>query len=338
MSILVTGGAGYIGSHTVLELIEAGYDVLVYDNLSNSSKLSLERVSRLTGKKIPFIDGDIRDENKLNSLFESNMIDAVIHFAGLKSVGESVDRPLFYYNNNVLGSLQLFKVMQNFNVKKLVFSSSATVYGEPISVPLSESMPVGKPTNPYGMSKLMIENIISDLCRSDQEFSAAVLRYFNPVGAHESGLIGEDPFGIPNNLMPFITQAALGEQKVLSVYGSDYPTIDGTGVRDYIHVVDLAKGHLAALEKCMEESKHLVVNLGTGIGYSVLEVIKTFQKVNNVKIPYQMTARRAGDVASCYADATYADTYLNWSAKRTLGDMCVDSWRWQKQNPKGYEQ
>jgi UDP-glucose 4-epimerase len=337
MSILVTGGAGYIGSHTVLELIEAGYNVIVYDNLSNSSKLSLERVSRLTGKKIPFIDGDIRDESKLNNLFELNMIDAVIHFAGFKSVGESVDKPLVYYNNNVFGSLQLFKVMQNFNVKKLVFSSSATVYGEPKSVPLSETLPVGKPANPYGMSKLMIENIISDLCQSDQEFSAAVLRYFNPVGAHESGLIGEDPLGTPNNLMPFITQAAIGEQKVLSVYGSDYPTFDGTGVRDYVHVVDLAKGHLAALEKCMEESKHLVVNLGTGVGYSVLELIKTFQKVNNVKIPYQMTARRAGDVASCYADVTYADTYLNWRAKRTLGDMCVDSWRWQKQNPKGYD-
>lgn len=338
MSILITGGAGYIGSHTVLALIEAGYDVLVYDNLSNSSKLSLEKVSQITGKEIPFIDGDIRDANKLNSLFESNTIAAVIHFAGLKSVGESVDKPLSYYSNNVLGSLQLLKVMQNFNVKKLVFSSSATVYGEPISVPLDESMPVGKPTNPYGMSKLMIENIISDLCKSDQEFSAAVLRYFNPVGAHESGLIGEDPYGIPNNLMPFITQTALGEQKVLSVYGSDYPTIDGTGVRDYIHVVDLAEGHLAALEQCMEESKHLVVNLGTGIGYSVLEVIKTFEKVNNVNVPYQIIARRAGDVASCYADATYADTCLNWSAKRTLSDMCVDSWRWQKQNPKGYEQ
>lgn len=338
MSILVTGGAGYIGSHTVLELIKEGYDVLVYDNLSNSSKLSLERVSQLIEKKIPFIEGDIRDENKLNSLFESNMIDAVIHFAGLKSVGESVVEPLVYYNNNVFGALQLFKVMQKYNVKKLVFSSSATVYGEPTNVPLSESMPVGKPTNPYGMSKLMIENIISDICKSDQEFSATVLRYFNPVGAHESGLIGEDPLGIPNNLMPYITQVALGEQKVLSIYGSDYPTSDGTGVRDYIHVVDLAKGHLAALKKCMEESKHLVVNLGTGIGYSVLEVVKTFQKVNNLKIPYQMTSRRAGDVASCFADATYAKTYLNWTAKKTLSDMCVDSWRWQKQNPKGYEQ
>lgn len=336
MSILVTGGAGYIGSHTVLELIEAGYDVLAYDNLSNSSKLSLERVSHLTGKKIRFIDGDIRDENMLNNLFESNMIDAVIHFAGLKSVGESVEKPLLYYNNNVLGTLQLLKAMQNFNVKKLVFSSSATVYGEPKSVPLNESMPTAKPTNSYGMSKLMIENIISDLCRSDQQFSAAILRYFNPVGAHESGLIGEDPFGTPNNLMPFITQAALGEQKMLYVYGSDYPTIDGTGVRDYIHVVDLAKGHLAALEKCMEESKHFVVNLGTGIGHSVLEVINTFQKVNNVKIPYQFTDRRKGDVASCYADASFADKYLSWSAKRTLDDMCLDSWRWQKKNPKGY--
>ncbi len=337
MSILVTGGAGYIGSHTVLELIEAGYDVLVYDNFTNSSNLSLERVSQLTGKKIPFIDGDIRDENSLNNLFESNKIDAVIHFAGLKSVGDSLVNPLSYYNNNVLGSLQLFNAMQSFNIKKLVFSSSATVYGKPVKLPLTESTPTGRPTNPYGMSKLMIENIISDLCKSDQELSAIVLRYFNPVGAHKTGLIGEDPLGEPNNLMPIITQAALGKKKVLSIYGSDYPTIDGTGVRDYIHVVDLAKGHLAALEKCMEESKHLVVNLGTGIGYSVLEVIETFQKVNNVKILYELKDRREGDVASCYADASFANAYLDWSAKLTLDDICLDSWRWQKKNPKGYE-
>lgn len=338
MTILVTGGAGYIGSHTVLELIKAGYDVLVYDNLSNSSRLSLEKVSRLTGKNIPFINGDICDDNKLNSLFEANKIHAVFHFAGLKSVGESIAKPIFYYENNVLGSMRLLKAMQKFNVKTLVFSSSATVYGEPISVPLRETMPAGKPTNPYGMSKLMIENIISDLCQSDYEFSAAVLRYFNPVGAHESGLIGEDPLGTPNNIMPLITQTAAGKKKMLSVYGSDYQTIDGTAVRDYIHVVDLAKGHLAALEKCNEKTKHTVVNLGTGTGHSVLEVIETFQNVNNVKIPYEMTGRRAGDVASCYADANYAKTYLNWSAKRSLSDMCLDSWRWQKQNPNGYKQ
>lgn len=337
MTILITGGAGYIGSHTVLELLEAGFDVIVYDNLSNSSMVSLERVSHLTRREVHFIEGDIRDENKLRGLFESNTIEAVVHFAGLKSVGESVDNPLEYYSNNVTGSLTLFAEMKKFNVNKLVFSSSATVYGEPCSVPLNELMPLGEPTNPYGMSKLMIENIINDLCRADPDFSAAILRYFNPVGAHQSGLIGEDPRGTPNNLMPFIAQAALGKQEMLSVYGGDYPTVDGTGVRDYIHVVDLARGHLAALKSCMEESRCLVLNLGTGVGHSVLEVIKTFREVNKVEVPYQIVERRSGDVATCYADATFAETCLNWRAELSLVDMCVDSWRWQTQNPSGYD-
>jgi len=334
--ILVTGGAGYIGSHTVVELVEAGYEVVVYDNLTNSSPISLERVTQITGKRVTFIEGDIRDKDTLNRLFSSHAFDAVIHFAGLKAVGESVEQPLKYYNNNVYGSLKLFEVMVEHYVKTIVFSSSATVYGNPVELPLHEKMPTGIPTNPYGMSKLMIENILGGIYRADNSWRIARLRYFNPVGAHSSGLIGEDPTGIPNNLMPYITQTALGKLNELSVFGGDYPTVDGSGVRDYVHVVDLAKGHLAALRKLKESKDMITVNLGTGEGYSVLQIIETFETVNNVKVPYKIVQRREGDVASCYADTSYAKELLNWKAKLGLNDMCRDSWNWQSNNPNGY--
>ena len=334
--ILVTGGAGYIGSHTVVELVEAGYEVVVYDNLTNSSPISLERVTQITGKRVTFIEGDIRDKAALNSLFSVHAFDAVIHFAGLKAVGESVEQPLKYYNNNVYGSLKLFEVMVEHYVKTIVFSSSATVYGNPVELPLHEKMPTGIPTNPYGMSKLMIENILGGIYRADNSWRIARLRYFNPVGAHSSGLIGEDPTGIPNNLMPYITQAALGKLNELSVFGGDYPTVDGSGVRDYVHVVDLAKGHLAALCKLKEYKDMITVNLGTGEGYSVLQMIETFETVNNVKVPYKIVQRREGDVASCYADTSYAKELINWEANLGLNDMCRDSWNWQSNNPNGY--
>ena len=335
--ILVTGGAGYIGSHTVVELLEAGCEVVVYDNLSNSSPLSLERVIQITGKHVTFVEGDIRDKAALNNLFSSHAFDAVIHFAGLKAVGESVEQPLKYYNNNVYGSLQLFEVMAEHHVKTIVFSSSATVYGEPVELPLHEKMSTGIPTNPYGMSKLMIENILGDIYRADNSWRIARLRYFNPVGAHFSGLIGEDPTGIPNNLMPFISQTALGKLDELSVFGGNYPTADGSGVRDYIHVVDLAKGHLAALIKLKESTEMMTVNLGTGEGYSVLQMIAAFEAVNNVKVPHKITQRRDGDVATCYADTSYARELLNWEATLGLDDMCRDSWNWQLKNPSGYQ-
>ena len=335
--ILVTGGAGYIGSHAVVELLEAGCEVVVYDNLSNSSPLSLERVIQITGKHVTFVEGDIRDKAALNNLFSSHAFDAVIHFAGLKAVGESVEQPLKYYNNNVYGSLQLFEVMAEHHVKTIVFSSSATVYGDPVELPLHEKMPTGIPTNPYGMSKLMIENILGDIYRADNSWRIARLRYFNPVGAHFSGLIGEDPTGIPNNLMPFITQTALGKLDELSVFGNDYPTPDGSGVRDYIHVVDLAKGHIAALIKLKESTEMMTVNLGTGEGYSVLQMIAAFEAVNNVKVPHKITQRRDGDVATCYADTSYAKELLNWEASLGLEDMCRDSWNWQLKNPSGYQ-
>jgi len=335
--ILVTGGAGYIGSHTVVELLEAGCEVVVYDNLSNSSPLSLERVIQITGKHVTFVEGDIRDKAALNNLFSSHAFDAVIHFAGLKAVGESVEQPLKYYNNNVYGSLQLFEVMAEHHVKTIVFSSSATVYGEPVELPLHEKMSTGIPTNPYGMSKLMIENILGDIYRADNSWRIARLRYFNPVGAHFSGLIGEDPTGIPNNLMPFILQTALGKLDELSVFGGNYPTADGSGVRDYIHVVDLAKGHLAALIKLKESTEMMTVNLGTGEGYSVLQMIAAFEAVNNVKVPHKITQRRDGDVATCYADTSYAKELLNWEASLGLEDMCRDSWNWQLKNPSGYQ-
>jgi len=334
--ILVTGGAGYIGSHTVVEVLEAGYEVVVYDNLTNSSPVSLERVTQITGKQVTFVEGDIRDKAALNSLFSVHAFDAVIHFAGLKAVGESVEQPLKYYKNNVYGSLQLLEVMTEHNVKTIVFSSSATVYGNPVELPLHEKMPTGIPTNPYGMSKLMIENILGDLYRADSSWRIARLRYFNPVGAHSSGLIGEDPMGIPNNLMPFITQTALGKLDELSIFGDDYPTVDGSGVRDYIHVVDLAKGHLAALRKLKESKSIITVNLGTGEGYSVLQLIAAFETVNKVKVPYKIVQRREGDVASCYADTSYAKELLNWEVNLGLNDMCRDSWNWQSNNPNGY--
>ena len=335
-SILVTGGAGYIGSHTVLQLLEADYQVVVLDNLSNASKESLNRVMDITGKTLTFVEGDIRDADALDSLFSTHDINAVIHFAGLKAVGESVEQPLMYYQNNVYGTLVLCEVMHKHNVKNIVFSSSATVYGDPISLPLREDMPTGKPTNPYGMSKLMVEHVLADLYTSDNEWNIALLRYFNPAGAHPSGRIGEDPNGIPNNLMPFITQVATGKREKLSVFGDDYDTPDGTGVRDYIHVEDLANGHLKALEKLNSDVGLVTYNLGTGQGYSVLEMVKAFQQQSGQQVPYQIAPRRSGDVAACYADPELAAQELNWRAEKGLEDMCRDAWKWQSQNPDGY--
>lgn len=335
-TILVTGGAGYIGSHTVLQLLEQGFEVIVLDNLCNSSPESLRRVESITHKKVTFIEGDIRDEAQLSAIFSSHNIDAVIHFAGLKAVGESVEQPLKYYENNVFGTLQLCKVMQQYNVKNIVFSSSATVYGDPVSLPLREDMPTGQPTNPYGQSKLMVEHVLTDLYASDNQWNIVLLRYFNPAGAHPSGLIGEDPNGIPNNLMPFITQVATGKRKKLSVFGNDYDTHDGTGVRDYIHVEDLADGHLKALNKIFDHAGLCLFNLGTGQGYSVLDMVKAFEQQSGKQIPYAVVPRRSGDVAACYADPALAKNELKWSAKKGLDDMCKDSWRWQDNNPNGY--
>ena len=339
MSILITGGAGYIGSHTLVELAYANYDFIVYDNLSNASQESLKRVSKIIGHDVTFIEGDIRDTVKLKEVFSNYHIDSVIHFAGLKAVGESVEKPLEYYDNNVVGTLRLLEVMQEFACKKIVFSSSATVYGDPATTPITEDFPVGGTTNPYGTSKYMIEKILEDLYISDNSFKIAILRYFNPVGAHESGTIGEDPNGIPNNLMPFISQAAVGKRKYLSVFGSDYDTHDGTGVRDYIHVVDLANAHVKAIEYLRTGAfqKPLIVNLGTGRGYSVLDVVKAFEKASGKKVSYRLVERRAGDIAKCYADPGYAKAVLGWEAKRTIEQMCEDSWRWQSSNPNGYE-
>jgi len=334
--LLVTGGAGYIGSHTLVELLGAGYDVVVYDNLSNSSPISLDRVHQITGKRVLFIEGDIRDKQKLDTIFSQHNFDGVIHFAGLKAIGESIEKPLRYYNNNVFGSLQLFESMAKHDVKTIVFSSSATVYGDPVELPLHEKMPTGVPINPYGMSKLMIENILADLYVSDDSWRIARLRYFNPVGAHPSGLIGEATSGMPNNLMPFITQTALREREVLLVFGGDYSTPDGTGVRDYIHVVDLAKGHLAALDKCFLCTGIHTVNLGTGEGYSVLQMIHAFERVNKVSVAYKIIERRAGDVAECYANTQFAENHLGWKANLGLDEMCHDSWNWQIHNPKGF--
>ncbi|GBL04194.1 UDP-glucose 4-epimerase GalE [Glaciecola sp. KUL10] len=335
-SILVTGGCGYIGSHTILQLLEANFDVVVIDNLTNSSLESLQRVEAITGKTVTFYQGDIRDQAFLDKVFTDHEIDGVIHFAGLKAVGESVEKPLMYYENNVFGSVNLCNVMKKHSVKNIVFSSSATVYGDPIELPLHEQLPTGVPTNPYGQSKLMVELILKDLYKSDSSWNIALLRYFNPVGAHISGLIGEDPNGIPNNLMPFITQVATGKREHLSVFGDDYDTPDGTGVRDYIHVDDLAKGHLQALEKLSCDAGLLTVNLGTGQGYSVIDMIKAFERASGQKIPYKVVDRRSGDVASCFADPQYASEVLNWSAKKGLDEMCQDSWRWQSMNPDGY--
>lgn len=335
-SILVTGGTGYIGSHTVLQLLEQNYEVVVVDNFSNSSRESLTRVAKITGKHPVILEGDIRDSDFLDRVFKQHNIDAVIHFAGLKAVGESVEQPLMYYENNVFGSVNLCQVMQNNGVKNIVFSSSATVYGDPTELPLHENLPTGTPTNPYGQSKLMVELILQDLYKADNDWNIVLLRYFNPVGAHPSGMIGEDPNGIPNNLMPFITQVATGKREFLSIFGDDYDTHDGTGVRDYIHVEDLAHGHLKALDKLSQKSGLLTVNLGTGQGYSVLDMVKAFEKASGKQLPYKIAPRRSGDVASCYADPKYAEEVLSWTAQKGLDEMCSDSWRWQSNNPDGY--
>lgn len=334
-TVLVTGGAGYIGSHTCLELLQAGYRVVVYDNLSNSHTESLKRVEALANKSLEFEQGDIRDRTALKTVFETYQPEAVVHFAGLKAVGESVEQPLSYYDNNVYGSLVLFETMAEFDVFELVFSSSATVYGDPASVPISEDFPLSA-TNPYGRSKLMIEDILRDLQISDDRWRIALLRYFNPVGAHESGRIGEDPKDIPNNLMPYVTQVAVGKLKQLSVFGSDYDTHDGTGVRDYIHVVDLALGHLAALNYVQAHVGINAFNLGTGQGYSVLDMVSAFERVTGRSVPYQIVERRPGDVASCYADPGFASGSLQWQAQRGIDDMVRDAWRWQSDNPNGY--
>ena len=336
MPVLVTGGAGYIGSHTCVELLNAGYDIVVVDNFSNSKPEVLNRIKEIAGRDFKFYAADLLDRNGLARIFSENCIEAVIHFAGLKAVGESVSIPLKYYYNNITGTIELCEAMARHGVKKIVFSSSATVYGNPKSVPIKEDFPLG-PTNPYGRTKYMIEEILKDLYVSDNEWGVVLLRYFNPIGAHESGRIGEDPNGIPNNLMPYITQVAVGKMDKLNVFGNDYNTHDGTGVRDYIHVIDLAKGHLKALEKVMRGSGVDIYNLGTGTGYSVLDVVKTFEKVTGQVIPYVITDRRPGDIDMCYADPSKAFDELGWKAEKDLEDMCRDSWNWQKNNPNGYE-
>jgi len=336
MKILLTGGAGFIATHTCVELIEAGHDVIVVDNFVNSQPEATKRAEEITGKAIPLYEADVCDKEAMNRIFDENQIDAVIHFAGLKAVGESVRIPMTYYRNNLDSTLTLCEVMAAHNVKKIVFSSSATVYGVTDQMPLVETMVSTGCTNPYGWTKYMIEKILADLVVADPEWSVVLLRYFNPIGAHESGRIGENPNGIPNNLMPYITQVALGKLEKLSVFGNDYNTPDGTGVRDYIHVVDLAKGHVAACEYAAEHTGSEIINLGTGVGYSVLDLVNTFQEVNGIKVPYVIAPRRPGDVATCYADATKALNLLGWKAEKTLADMCRDSWRWQSQNPNGY--
>lgn len=336
MTILVTGGAGYIGSHTLVELLNTNKKVLVLDNLCNSSSESLKRVEQITGKAVEFIQGDIRDAKLLADIFATHPISSVVHFAGLKAVGESVREPLKYYDNNVHGSQVLFAAMANAGVFNLVFSSSATVYGEPAEIPISEQCPLARPTNPYGRSKLMVEDILRDMAIADNRWRVALLRYFNPVGAHESGIIGEDPNGIPNNLMPYISQVAVGKLPKLSVFGGDYPTTDGTGVRDYIHVVDLALGHVAALNYLEQHAGVHTWNLGTGVGYSVLDMVKAFEAANNVPVPYEIVERRAGDIATCYSLPTKAEQQLGWKTTRNLEQMMRDSWRWQKNNPQGF--
>ena len=335
MSILVTGGAGYIGSHTVIQLIEAGYEVIVFDNFCNASKESVKRVEHLVGQSITLIEGDIRHKEDLESVFKTHDIDAVIHFAGLKAVGESVEQPLKYYSNNIHGTMVLCEVMAAHGCKSIIFSSSATVYGDPHTVPITEAFPLSA-TNPYGRSKLMVEEVLRDLYVSDDTWKIVLLRYFNPVGAHISGSIGEDPLGRPNNLMPFITQTAVGKRDKLSIFGDDYDTEDGTGVRDYIHVEDLAQGHVKALGVIKDLDAVLTVNLGTGKGYSVLEMVHAFEKASGKKVPYSIAPRRAGDIASCYADPSYAKEILDWEASKGIDEMCEDSWRWQKNNPNGY--
>ena len=335
--ILITGGAGYIGSHTALELLKEGYEVVVYDNLCNSSQESMKRVEELTGKTITFYEGDILSAETLKAMFEKEQVDAVIHCAALKAVGESVRKPLEYYQNNITGTLTLMKVMREVGVKNIVFSSSATVYGNPETMPITEDCPKGQCTNPYGWTKSMLEQILTDIQKADPEWNVILLRYFNPIGAHKSGTMGENPNGIPNNLMPYVTQVAVGKLKELGVFGNDYDTPDGTGVRDYIHVVDLAIGHVKALKKIQENAGLCIYNLGTGHGYSVLDIVKNFEKATGVKIPYVIKPRRPGDIATCYCDPTKAKEELGWEAQYGIEDMCADSWRWQKNNPNGYE-
>ena len=337
MAILVTGGAVFIGSHTCVELLNAGYDVVVVDNLCNSSEEALRRVEKITGKKVTFYQADIRDGAALDEIFSKESIDSVIHFAGLKAVGESVAKPLEYYQNNIGGTLTLCEVMRNHGVKNIIFSSSATVYGDPAFIPITEECPKGVCTNPYGWTKHMLEQILTDLHTADPEWNVILLRYFNPIGAHKSGLIGEDPKGIPNNLLPYVAQVAIGKLECVGVFGDDYDTPDGTGVRDYIHVVDLAVGHVKALNKIKENPGVKVYNLGTGNGYSVLDVIKAFGKACGHDIPYRIKPRRAGDIATCYADASLAKAELGWEAQYGIEDMCADSWNWQSKNPDGYE-
>ena len=336
MSILVTGGAGYIGSHTCLELLKAGYEVVVVDNLCNSSEEAVKRVEKIAGKPVKFYQADILDREALNKIFDNEEVDSVIHFAGLKAVGESVAKPLEYYHNNITGTLILCDVMRNHGVKNIVFISSATVYGDPAFVPITEECPKGQITNPYGQTKSMLEQILTDFHVADPEWNVVLLRYFNPIGAHESGLIGEDPKGIPNNLVPYIAQVAVGKLQCLGVFGNDYPTHDGTGVRDYIHVVDLAVGHVKALKKIEEKAGVCIYNLGTGKGYSVLDVVKAYEKACGKEIKYEIKPRRPGDIATCYADASKAKKELGWEAERGIEEMCADSWRWQSANPNGY--
>ncbi|MBR3829592.1 MAG: UDP-glucose 4-epimerase GalE [Bacteroidales bacterium] len=335
--ILVTGGAGYIGSHTIVELQQAGYEVVVIDNLDNSSKVSLERVEKITGRRVAFYQVDIRDREGLSKALTEHPCDACIHFAGLKAVGESVEKPWEYYENNIGGTLTLLDVLRKHNCKNIIFSSSATVYGDPVEIPITEQCPKGQCTNPYGWTKSMLEQIMMDMQKADPEWNIVLLRYFNPIGAHPSGTMGEDPNGIPNNLMPYITQVAIGKRKELGVFGNDYDTPDGTGVRDYIHVVDLARGHVCALKAIDRKCGLAIYNLGTGHGYSVLDVVKAFEKANGVKVPYSIKPRRAGDIATCYSDPSKAERELGWKAIYGIEEMCRDSWHWQSQNPNGYK-
>ncbi|MGN0874463.1 MAG: UDP-glucose 4-epimerase GalE [Akkermansia sp.] len=337
MTILLTGGAGYIGSHTIIELDKAGHDVLVVDNLVNSNPEALRRVAKIIGKEVPFVKADVRDRAAMEAIFSENKIDAVIHFAGLKAVGESVAKPLEYYENNMNATFVLLEVMRSHGCKNLIFSSSATVYGNPAIIPITEECPKGHCTNPYGQTKSMLEEVLMDVQKADSEWNIVLLRYFNPIGAHESGTMGENPNGIPNNLMPYITQTAVGIRKELGVFGDDYDTPDGTGVRDYIHVCDLAAGHVAALSAINRKCGLAIYNLGTGHGYSVLDVVKAFMKVNGVNVPYVIKPRRPGDIATCYCNPAKAKAELGWEAKHGIEDMCRDSWNWQKNNPKGYE-
>ena len=337
MNILVTGGAGYIGSHTVIELIKAGHDVVIVDNLVNSSRISIKRVEEITGKKLPFYEVDIRDRNGLEKVFAENRFDCCIHFAGLKAVGESVALPWEYYDNNINGTLVLLDVLRKNNCKNIIFSSSATVYGTPAMIPITEECPKGQCTNPYGQTKSMLEQIMMDMQKADPKWNMVLLRYFNPIGAHQSGKIGESPNGIPNNLMPYITQVAVGKLKELGVFGNDYDTPDGTGVRDYIHVVDLANGHVKALKAIENNCGLAIYNLGTGQGYSVLDLVKAFEEANGIKVPYVIKPRRPGDIATCYSDPSKAERELGWKAQYGIVDMCRDAWRWQKNNPNGFE-